>query len=129
MAIYKDDKSKLDTASIKTTTLFSFVVFALFLLAVLWGLVQFFIDTYYERARTQEVIRTANVLETEFRQNPEGFSKFAIQTAGTSGIYIRLDTPSDSLVYDGTSSVEETATLSEDIEPAEIPVEELPDGE
>lgn len=116
MAIYRDDKSKLDTASIKTTTLFSFVVFALFLLAVLWGLAHFFIDTYYEKARTQEVIRTANVLETEFRQNPEGFSKFAIQTAGTSGIYIRLDTPSNSLIYDGTASVEETATLSEDIE-------------
>lgn len=116
MAIYRDDKSKLDTASIKTTTLFSFVVFALFLLAVLWGLAHFFIDTYYEKARTQEVIRTANVLETEFRQNPEGFSKFAIQTAGTSGIYIRLDTPVDSLVYDGTTSVEEMVTLAEDIE-------------
>ena len=94
-------RSRLDTASIKTTTLFSFVVFALFLLAVLWGLAHFFIDTYYEKARTQEVIRTANVLETEFRQNPEGFSQFAIQTAGTSGIYIRLDTPGESLVYDG----------------------------
>ena len=116
MAVYKDEKSRLDTASIKTTTLFSFVVFALFLLAVLWGLAHFFIDTYYEKARTQEVIGTANVLETEFRQNPEGFSQFAIQTAGSSGIYIRLDTPDESFVFDGIPAVEETPTIAEDIE-------------
>ena len=115
MAIYKEEKTKLDTASIKTTTLFSFVVFALFLLAVLWGLAHFFIDTYYEKVRTQEVIRTASVLETEFRQNREGFSQFAVQTAGTSGIYIRVDTAGESLVYDGTATVDETAALSEDI--------------
>ncbi|MBQ6623969.1 MAG: HAMP domain-containing histidine kinase [Mogibacterium sp.] len=115
MAVYKDEKSRLDTASIKTTTLFSFVVFALFLLAVLWGLAHFFIDTYYEKARTQEVIGTANVLETEFRQNPEGFSQFAIQTAGTSGIYIRLDTPDETFVYDGIAAVEETPTITDDI--------------
>lgn len=116
MAVYRDEKTRLDTASIKTTTLFSFVVFALFLLAVLWGLAHFFIDTYYEKARTQEVIRTANVLETEFRQNPDGFSQFAIQTAGTSGIYIRLDTPGESLVYDGIPAVEEPPTITEDIQ-------------
>ena len=44
---------------------------ALFLVIVLWGLSNFFINTYYERARSQEVIRTANALETQFRQTEE----------------------------------------------------------
>lgn len=119
MAVYKDDKSRLDTASIKTTTLFSFVVFALFLLAVLWGLSHFFMDTYYERTRTQEVIRTANVLETQFRQDRERFSDNAIRTAGTNGIYIRLDTPDESLAYDGIAAAfdaDETAAAIESIQ-------------
>jgi signal transduction histidine kinase len=116
MAVYKDEKGKLDTASIKTTTLFSFVVFALFLLIVLWGLANFFLDTYYERARTQEVIRTANVLETQFRQDREGFPSYAVQTAGTSGIYIRMDTPEENFIFDGTNNVEGAEDFDVDID-------------
>ena len=99
---------KVDTSSIKTTTLFSFVIFALFLLAVLWGLTNFFINAYYEKARTQEVIRTADALETQFRQDRNGFDSYALQTAGTNGIYIKLEVTDGTLVYDGTSAADES---------------------
>ena len=108
-------KKKVDTSSIKTTTLFSFVVFALFLVAILWGLTNFFINTYYEKARTQEVIRTANALETQFRQNRSGFDSFAVQTAGSNGIYIRIETLEGSFIYDGTRTVNDNGAFENDI--------------
>ena len=86
------DRKRIDTSSIKTTTLMSFVIFALFLVMVLWFLSNFFLNSFYERARTQEVIRTAETLETQYRQNSFTFNSLAAQTAGTNGIDIRLDT-------------------------------------
>ena len=116
MADHTGDKARVDTSSIKTTTLLSFVLFALFLVMVLWGLSNFFISTYYERARTQEVIRTADAIEFQFRQAAhEDFDSYAVQTAGTNGIYIRIDTPEGRLIYDGTSTVKDTGTFGNDI--------------
>ena len=109
-------KARVDTSSIKTTTLFSFVIFALFLVAVLWGLANFFLGTYYEKARTQEVIRTASALETQYTQSRGSFDAFAVQTAGSNGIYIRIDSSDSKLVYDGTRSVRDTGMFASDIE-------------
>ena len=99
------DRKRIDTSSIKTTTLMSFVIFALFLVMVLWFLSNFFLNSFYERARTQEVIRTAETLETQYRQNSFTFNSLAAQTAGTNGIYIRLDTGEESMIFDGTNEV------------------------
>ena len=115
MADHTGERARVDTSSIKTTTLFSFVVFALFLLIVMWGLANFFINTYYEKARTQEVIRTANALETQFRQDRDDFDSFAVQTAGTNDIYIRIDTVGGTLIFDGTSIVEDATAFDGDI--------------
>lgn len=128
MAVYKEEKPILDTGSIKTTTLFSFVVFALFMLFVLWGLANFFISTYYERARSDEVINAANVLETEFRQNREDFPDHAINTAGANGIYIRVDTASESMIFDGTHTVSETEVFSQDIDTIAAKLAKSPTG-
>ena len=98
-------KKRIDTSSIKTTTLLSFVVFALFLVMVLWGLANFFLNSFYERARSQEVIHTAETLEAQFKQDRFNFGSLAVQTAGTNGIYIRIDTADESLVFDGTREV------------------------
>lgn len=98
-------KKRIDTSSIKTTTLLSFVVFALFLVMVLWGLANFFMNSFYERARSQEVIHTAETLEAQFKQDRFNFGSLAVQTAGTNGIYIRIDTADESLVFDGTREV------------------------
>ena len=90
MADHTGEKTRVDTNSIKTTTLMSFVLFALFLVIILWGLSNFFIGRYYERARSQEVIRTADALEVQFRQAAhEDFDSYAVQTAGTNGHDLR----------------------------------------
>ena len=112
----KRAKRRIDTSSIKTTTLLSFVVFALFLVMVLWGLSNFFLNSFYERARSQEVIRTAETLEGQFRQNPFGFSSLAVQTAVSNNIYIRIDSAGESLIFDGTREAEGSDTFEEDID-------------
>lgn len=104
-----------DTNSIKMTILISFVVFTLFLIAVLWGLANFFLNSYYERARSQEVIRTADALEAQFRQDLESFDNYAVQTAGSNGIYIRMDTANGALIYDGTRTVKDTGDFEADV--------------
>ncbi len=43
----KSAQRRIDTNSIKTTTLVSFVVFALFLVMILWGLSNFFLNPFY----------------------------------------------------------------------------------
>ena len=114
----RPDQSGLDTNSIKMTTLMSFVLFALFLVAILWGLSNFFMNSYYERVRSQEVIRTADALETQFRQDLASFDTFAVQAAGSNGIYIRMDTAEGSLVYDGTRTVKDTGDFEADVNEA-----------
>ena len=114
----RKEQNGLDTNSIKMTTLISFVVFALFLVAVLWGLSNFFMNSYYERLRSQEVIRTADALETQFRQGLNSFDTFAVQAAGSNGIYIRMDTAEGSLIYDGTRTVKDTGDFEADVNDA-----------
>ena len=82
---------KIDTSSIKSTTLFSFVMFAMILISFLWVLTSFFLDTYYQTVRTQEVIRTADSIDAQYRKSSSSFSNYAIETASINGIYIRID--------------------------------------
>jgi len=116
---------RLDTNSIKMTTLLSFVVFALFMVAVLWGLYNFFINSYYERLRSQEVIRTAEVTEAQFKtRDLRGFDNFAVQTAVSNGIFIKIETSEGSLVYDGTRVVAGSVDFEEDAELAKQVLDE-----
>ena len=105
----------LDTSSIKMTILLSFVLFALFMVAVLWGLSNFFINSYYERVRTQEVIRTAEELEIQFRQDISNFDSYAIRTADTNGVFINMNMPEGSLIYDGTRIASGTVDFESDV--------------
>ena len=106
---------RIDTSSIKTTTLISFVVFALFLVMILWGLSNFFLSSFYERARSQEVIRTAETLEAQFKQDRFNFGSLAVQTASTNGIYIRIDTDEEILTFDGTREVQGSDVFESDV--------------
>ncbi|MBR0469007.1 MAG: hypothetical protein IJJ16_04790 [Mogibacterium sp.] len=106
----------LDTNSIKMTTLLSFVIFALFLVMVLWGLTNFFLNSYYERARAQEVIRTADALENQFSQDLSNFDTYAVQVADTNSLYIQLDTTDDSFIYDGTRAAKDLGDFKYDVE-------------
>ena len=109
------EPKKLDTSSIKTTTMFSFVMYAMILITVLWVLASFFLDTYYQKVRTQEVIRTASAIESQYRKSPSTFESYAIETAGINGIYIRLVTLDATLSYDGTSGLRNIEEFDDDI--------------
>ena len=109
------EPKKLDTSSIKTTTMFSFVMYAMILITVLWVLASFFLDTYYQKVRTQEVIRTASAIESQYRKSPSTFESYAIETAGINGIYIRLVTLDTTLSYDGTSGLRNVEEFDDDI--------------
>lgn len=111
----KRKKPKIDTNSISTTTLLSFVIFALFLVMVVWALANFFLNSYFERARAQEVMRTAETLESQFVQDINGFDSFAVSTASSNGIYIRIDTADAALIYDGTRTVQGSNAFDSDV--------------
>ena len=111
----KRAKPKIDTNSISTTTLLSFVIFALFLVMVVWALANFFLNSYFERARAQEVMRTADALESQFVQDINGFDSYAINTASSNGIYIRIDTADAALIYDGTRTVQGADAFDNDV--------------
>ena len=111
---------RIDTNSIKTTTLFSFVMFAMILISFLWVLTSFFLDTYYQTVRSQEVIRTANAIETQYRKDPGSFSSYAVETAGINGIYIRIENGSDTMVFDGTRGSLDSDEFSEEADPASV---------
>ena len=104
---------KFDTNSIKTTTLFSFVMFAMILISFLWVLTSFFLDTYYQTVRTQEVIRTADSIESQYRKNASEFSSYAVETSRINGIYIRIDNGSGTMIFDGIRPDMESGEYSE----------------
>ncbi len=110
-----NEPKKLDTSSIKTTTLFSFLMFAMVLVTFLWVLTSFFLDTYYQKMRTQEVIRTADAIEAQYLKGSAGFEKYAIETAGINGIFIRIDGLETSLVYDGTGGNRDNELFESDV--------------
>lgn len=113
--IYTPDIQRIDPNSIKTTTLFSFIVFGAILIIILWALTSFFINTYYSSIRSREAIGIANNIEEQFRQSPVGFEHYAIQAAESNGIYIRLDGPdAQALIYDGTTGINDE-TLETDV--------------
>lgn len=110
------EPKKLDTSSIKTTTLFSFVMFALILITFMWLLATFFFDSYYQKVRTQEVIRTASSIEAQYLKDPYDFDTYAAETAGINGIFIRLDNDYGSFTYDGTGVIRSAEDIESDID-------------
>ena len=109
------DRARVDTSSIKMATITSFAIFSIVLITLFWCLFNYFIGTFYQTLRTQEVIRTASMLETQYLQNRSGFDEYALQTAGANGIYIRIDSEESALIYDGTSALKSSSGFSSDI--------------
>ena len=108
---------KFDLNSIKMTTLLSFITFALFLVFVLWCLSDFFMNTYFQKARIDEVVPTAEALKTQYlAADRDSFDSYAVQAAASNGIYIRIASNGEVLEYDGTRSVRDTGMFSSDVE-------------
>lgn len=110
-----NEPKRLDTSSIKTTTLFSFVMYAMILVTFLWVLTSFFLDTYYQKMRTQEVIRTADAIEAQYIKGTSGFGKYAAETADINGIYVRVEGFDESFVYDGTGGIRDPEQFDSDV--------------
>lgn len=110
-----NEPKKLDTSSIKTTTLFSFLMYAMILVAFLWVLTSFFLDTYYQKMRTQEVIRTADAVEAQYLKGTYGFDKYAAETAEINGIYIQVKGLENMVEYNGTGISPEEAGFESDV--------------
>ena len=110
------DWKKADTNSIKTATLLSFVLFALLLVAIIWGFIAMFIDTYYEKMRMQETISMADALEVRYKQDPRKFEQYAQKCASSNLIYIQLDTPFSTVICDGIGSKDNSANFPNDLE-------------
>ena len=110
-----NEPKKLDTSSIKTTTLLSFLMYAMILVAFLWVLTSFFLDTYYQKMRTQEVNRTADAVEAQYLKGSTGFDKYVVETAEINGIYIQIKNFEETLEYNGSGISPEKAGFADDI--------------
>lgn len=105
----------IDTSSIKTTTMLSFIYYAVFIIAIIWCLAIFGINQFYGSMRTDETMRIAQSIETQYKENPRAFNDFAINAAKSGGIYIRLDSASGTMIYDGTNTLRDSGTFVKDI--------------
>ena len=112
---FTPEYSKPDPNSIKTTTLLSFVAFAIILIVIVWSLTTFFVNRYYASVRSQEAVRIASDVTEQYRKFPSRFGDYAVRIASSNGVYIRLDTPGEQLVFDGMSRLEDNGTFGEDI--------------
>ena len=111
-------KLHIDFHSIKTTTLVYFMLFAVFMVLIIWVLQDLFINKYYENMRVQEATRTATALEGQFQDNPRHFAEYANDTAHNVGILIRVDTANSTDVYDGINGINSQEAFSNDLEKA-----------
>ena len=109
------EPAKVDPNSITTTTMLSFVVFAALLVFVMWMLTYFFVDSYYSSMRSQDAVGAANSLEIQYNTNPMGFEAFAAQTASSNSLYIRLDSNTGSVAFDGTSGIRDEKNYLNDV--------------
>ena len=107
--------ARIDSNSIETTTLLSFVIFAGLLVFIVWTLTSFFVDTYYSSLRSQEAVQVANGLEVQYKDNPAGFDEFAAQTASTNSVFIRVEDAAAYRVYDGRSGIQREENYKADV--------------
>ena len=107
--------ARIDSNSIETTTLLSFVIFAGLLVFIVWTLTSFFVDTYYSSLRSQEAVQVANGLEAQYTDNPAGFDEFAAQTASTNSVFIRVEDAESYRIYDGRSGIQREENYKADV--------------
>lgn len=125
---YCTERRRTDTSSIKTTTLLSFVLFAMILVSIIWGLATFFINTYYESMRAKESLNIANTLEVQYREYPYSFEEYAVQSAASNRIYIRLDSAGNSMEFNGTVGLRDIESFNSDIELINKKLKKSPDS-
>lgn len=119
-------KKKIDFNSIKAATMVYFMLFSVFLICIIWVLQDFFLNNYYELLRSQEASRTANTIELQYMERDKNFHTFALDTARSSSIYIRLDEGDISNIFDGTSNLKNSYALSDHLKNAKDKLDSSP---
>lgn len=101
----KTKKSKIDLSSIRTVSLLYFVVFAVFLLLLVWFLQNFLINHYYEEMRISEIRNSARMLENKYHLSNKAFEDAAMDVSKNSGVYIRVSSPAGINSYNFASGM------------------------
>lgn len=102
----KTKKSRIDWGSIRTVSLLYFVLFAVFLLLLIWLLQNFLINNYYEEMRISETRKSARILENKYQADSGAFERAAVDISKNSGVYIRVSTPDGIKSYNAGSSMQ-----------------------
>ena len=99
----KNPQNKFDLNSIRTVMLLYFFTFAAVLIMLIWSLQSFFMTHYFEQMKVQETEHTAALLKNEFLQDDGQFKNLALNASASSDIFIRVDTPDGTSVFDNGS--------------------------
>ena len=87
----------IDKKSLKFKMWTYFVIFAAFIMLLLWLLQIVFMNSYYESMKTNEIKKIGNSLVTEYGK--EGFEDLLYTTSLNEGIAIQILDESGSLIY------------------------------
>ncbi len=100
-------KKKIDLKSIRFKLWISFIGFALLLIALIWLLQIYFLETYYAGMKEQEATNIANRIVSEFRETPNSANlrDQIDEITSINDVYIRVETGSGiPLFSDGNRS-------------------------
>ncbi len=95
-AFFKNLKARFDTKSLRFRIWFYFIIFAVIILVVLWSMQIFFLQAFYDRMKTDEIIDIANSIAGEYGElNLDEMASYSY----TSDIFIQIETSEGLVVY------------------------------
>lgn len=106
----KIKRNKIDFNSIRTVSLLYFILFAVLLILMIWLLLGFAINNYYEQMKVSETRESAARLARRYGISDRAFDIAAKQISIEDGVYIRLDTPEYTKSYTAGSYMQSTGS-------------------
>lgn len=107
-------KRKIDLKSIRYKLWISFIGFTLLLIALIWLLQIYFLETYYADMKEREATNIANRIVDEFRENPDlaSLKEQIDEVIAVNDVYIRVETGSGLLLLtEGNNESQSSITL------------------
>ncbi len=110
-------KIKLDPQSIRFKLWFSFAVFAVVLMLILWFLQIFFLEAYYEEMKTREIVRASEEIAGEYGElDLKKMSEYSYK----NDMYIHIETETGLVIYTADRSNKRPSLLGEQREAAAL---------
>lgn len=94
-------KRGLKPSSIKQATIFYFVIFAIFLVVLIYSLQSIFINSFYQRMKADEAQQTATDLVAAYNDDRFSFAERAQRVASSNAIYIQIESDEESRIFRG----------------------------